>query len=504
MTPPITSLTLKALAPRAARALAAGAFAAAIIAGAARPAAAAARHIGRQRLVEPAPAPKPIDYDALTREATALLQNYLRIDTTNPPGDELAAARMLKDKFLADGVPATVWEPAPGRGVIAARLHGIGRHTKSIVLLSHMDVVPANAKEWRVPPFSAQIKNGEIWGRGALDDKGPGVIELMAMLAIKRAGILLDRDIVFIATGDEEVGGRMGAGWTVAHEASVFADAGYLLNEGGAIERRPNGKRYFAVSIAEKTPLWLRVTATGPAGHAAVPPGETAVTRLVRALDRLDSWRAPLRLVDPVRDYFRAIAQLDGGPAQYRNLARALRDPEFARKFTAAARHNAMVRDTFIPTVLAASDKTNVIAPAADAEIDGRLLPGDNPDTAQAEVRKALGDPQLKMDVLLNFPAVSSPRKSRMMTALGALAAREDATLVPTMIAGFTDSHYFREKGIDCYGFIPIEVPPAAMRGVHGVNERIPVKELGAGIRRMVALLELAGGRARPSKGPRR
>ena len=490
---------------RGARVACAIAFAAFVFAAGARPVAAAGetgRH-PRHRLVEPAPPPKPIDYDQLTREAATLLQNYIRIDTTNPPGDELAAARMLKEKLLADGVPANVWEPAPGRGVVAARLHGIGRHTRSVVLLSHMDVVPATAKEWQFPPFAAQIKNGEIQGRGAIDDKGPGVIELMAMLAIKRAGILLDRDVVFIATGDEENGGRMGAGWMVDHEADVFADAGYLLNEGGGIMRRPNGKRYFAVSIAEKTPLWLRVTATGPAGHAAVPPDETAVTRLVRALDRLDGWRAQIRLIDPVRDYFRALAELDGGPPQYRNLARALRDPDFTRNFTAVARHNALVRDTFTATVLHASDKTNEIAPVATAEIDGRLLPGENPVAAAADVRKAMGDPNLKLDVMLNFPAASSPRKSRMMTAIGELAAREDAGVVPTMIAGFTDSHYFRQKGIDCYGFIPIEITPAEMRGVHGVNERIPVKELDAGIRRMVALLELVGGRAGPAEGRR-
>src|SRR5580700_3799373 len=136
------------------------------------------------------------------QEATALLSKYIRIDTTNPPGNELGAARMLREKFLADGIPATVWEPAPGRGVVAARLRGIGKHTKAIVLLSHMDVVPANAKQWQVPPFSGEVKDGDIWGRGAIDDKGPGVIEMMAMLAIKRAGILLNRDVIFIATGD--------------------------------------------------------------------------------------------------------------------------------------------------------------------------------------------------------------------------------------------------------------------------------------------------------------
>ena len=151
-----------------------------------------------------APASKAFNWEKLTQEATALLSQYIRIDTTNPPGNELGAARMLRERFLADGIPATVWEPMPGRGVVAARLRGTGKHTKAIVLLSHMDVVPANPKQWQVPPFSGEVKDGDIWGRGAIDDKGPGVIEMMAMLAIKRAGILLNRDVIFIATGDEE------------------------------------------------------------------------------------------------------------------------------------------------------------------------------------------------------------------------------------------------------------------------------------------------------------
>ncbi len=446
-------------------------------------------------LTAKAPPPKPIDYDRLNKEAVALLQQYVRINTTNPPGNELEAARMLKEKFLADGIPATVWEPAPGRGIVAARMRGIGRHTKALVLLSHMDVVPANPKEWQVPPFSGQIRNGEIWGRGTLDDKGPGVIELMAMLALKRAGILLDRDVIFIATGDEEDGGKMGAGWMVQHEADVFADAGYVLNEGGAIMSRPNGKKYYAVSISEKTPLWLRLTATGEGGHAAVPPENTAVTRLVAALDRLAAYRAPIHIINTVRDYFHSIGELDGGPPQFSNLIFAMRDKDFVRKFLAVPRQNALVRDTFTPTVLKGSEKTNVIPATASAEIDSRLLPGENPKKVIATLRKVIGDDKIKIDVLLNFPSQSSPRKSQMMTALGKLAATDKAIVVPTMIAGFTDSHYFREKGLNAYGFIPIEASAAQMRGVHGKNERIGVKQLRAGIRRMVELLKLMGTR---------
>jgi acetylornithine deacetylase/succinyl-diaminopimelate desuccinylase-like protein len=446
-------------------------------------------------LVEAAPTPKTINYDKLTQEAVALLQQYVRINTTNPPGNELAAAKMLKEKFLADGIPATVWEPAPGRGIVAARLRGTGRHAKALVLLSHIDVVPANPKEWQVPPFSGQIHDGEIWGRGTLDDKGPGVIDLMAMIALKRAGVLLNRDVIFLATGDEEEGGKFGAAWMVAHQASIYSDAGYLLNEGGGIITRPNGRKYYAVSLSEKTPLWLRLTAVGDAGHAAVPPDNTAVTRLIAALDRLEVYRAPIRVIDPVRDYFRAIAQLDGGPPELSNLAVALRNVAFASKFVSVPRQNALVRDTFTPTVLSGSQKTNIVPATAYAEIDSRLLPGDDPQQIVADLRKVIADDTIKIDVLLNFPAESSPRKSELMTAIVKLAATDNTVVVPMMIAGFTDSHYFRAQGLDCYGFIPIEAAPAEERGVHGVNERVAAKELGAAVRRMIELLRLMGTR---------
>ena len=446
--------------------------------------------------VTQAPPPQPINWDKVTQEATDLLSKYIQINTTNPPGNELEAARMLKEKFLTDGVPATTWEPQHGRGIVAARLRGIGKHNKSIILLSHMDVVPANPKEWQVPPFSGLVKNGEIWGRGSIDDKGPGVIELMAMLAIKRAGILLDRDVLFIATGDEEEGGKNGAGWFVDHEASVFSDAGYLLNEGGGIHPLADNKRkVYVVSVTEKTPLWLRLTANGPAGHASDPPAETAVTRLVRALDKLSEYKTPIHVIGPVQDYYHSIAQLDHGPRELLDLASALKNPAFEEKFVSDSGQNAQVRDTITPTVLSASQKTNVISETAYAEVDCRLLPGSDSKTVVNDIKKAIGDDSIKIDVLLNFQPISSPSRSPLMNAIEALARVHDqASVVPSMVIGFTDSHYFRQKKIVSYGFIPIEVLPAEGKGIHGINERVGVKELADGIQRMVQLLKIFGG----------
>jgi acetylornithine deacetylase/succinyl-diaminopimelate desuccinylase-like protein len=445
-----------------------------------------------------APQPKAIDYDKLTQEATDLLSKYIQINTTNPPGNELAAAKFLKDKFLADGIPATTWEPVPGRGIVAARLHGIGKHQKALLLLSHMDVVPADPKEWKTPPFSGDVKDGTIWGRGALDDKGPGVVFLMSMLAVKRAGILLDRDILFVATGDEEQGGKDGAGWFVDHQQSVYSDVGYVLNEGGGIRVLPNRRVFYSVAVTEKTPLWLRVTASGPTGHSSQPPAETSVTGLLRGLQRLVEYHPPIHLISPVENYFRAMAELGDGPKPWLDLAASLRDPVFQKQFLSAPDHNALVRDTLTPTVLGASSAINVLPATAYAELDCRLLPGSDSKAVLATINKVLNDKDLKTEIVRNWPPVSSPQKSELMSAIQTLARRanRDAPVVPTLIAGFTDSHYFRQKGIIAYGFVPIELThPDELKGIHGNDERVSVDELGGGIRRTVELLKILGGR---------
>ena len=442
-----------------------------------------------------APKPKPIDWKKTTDEAVKFLSQYIQINTTNPPGDETRAAQLLKEKFLADGIPATIWESAPGRGIVAARLRGAGRKRKTLILLSHMDVVPANPREWSVAPFSGEVKDGSVWGRGALDDKGPGVIEMMAMLAIKRAGILLDRDILFIATGDEETGGRQGAQWFADNEKDIYSDAGYLLNEGGAIMVRPNGRQVYAVSVTEKAPLWLRLSAAGPAGHAADPPEETSVTHLIRALGRLIDYRPKIHVLQPVANYFNVLAHVDHGPRQWLNLAAALRDPAFAREFLSMPYQNAMVRDTIAPTVLTAGPTINEVPQTAYADVDCRLLPGENSKRFMETIRRVIADKSIKIQVLLTSPATSSPQKSALMRAIEKLARENKARSVPTMTSGFTDSRFFRRHGVISYGFIPLELSAADERGIHGVNEHIGVSQLGDAIRRMVTLLEIFGGR---------
>jgi acetylornithine deacetylase/succinyl-diaminopimelate desuccinylase-like protein len=439
---------------------------------------------------------KELDWDALTREATELLSNYIKINTSDPPGNELAAAKMLKEKFLHDGIPAAVFEPAPGRGVIAARLRGVGKNHKALILLSHMDVVPAIAKEWSVPPFSGLVKSGEVWGRGALDDKGPGVVALMAMLAIKRARVLLDRDILFIATGDEEMGGKDGAGWVAEHQTNLYKDAGYVLNEGGAIRTDQAGHLFYSVAITEKSPLWLRLTASGPTGHAAAPPAQTAVTRLVGALGKVADYRSPIKVMPLVQDYFNKLATLDQNQSKLLDLRQALTDADFEKQFVSVPNHNAMVRDTLTPTVVDAGYKTNIIPSTASAEIDCRLLPDEDPKAFIKIIRELIDDDNIKIEQLLSFPTMMSPDRSELMNTIVTLSRRKDkdAPVIPALLAGFNDSHYFRQHGLIAYGFVPLQLTEQEGPMVHGDNERIPIKSLRDGLERMVELLRIMGG----------
>jgi acetylornithine deacetylase/succinyl-diaminopimelate desuccinylase-like protein len=392
-----------------------------------------------------------------------------------------------------------VFEPQPGRGIVAARLRGVNQHNKTLILLSHMDVVPVDpSDEWQQPPFSGLVKDGELWGRGSLDDKGPGTVELMAMLALKRAGITLNRDVLFLATADEEEGGRQGAGWVVEHQSDLIADAGYVLNEGGGIRIDKEGLAYYEVSTAEKAPLWLRLTATGVSGHPSSPPDQTAVTHLIVALNRLIDYVPPVKVVSAVQNHFRIMAQLGRKPSAFVDLAKALKDPAFATEFLADPSQRAAVRNTIAPTVLSGSLKINMIPASVFAEVDCRLLPGEDPNVVLKSLRDVIADNTIKIDELLSFPSISSPDKSGLMAAIQALAkTRDKAPVVPTMLNGFTDSHYFRQKGLIAYGFIPLEFGEAQEKThmVHGKNEHIAIKSLRDGIERMVDLLKIFGGR---------
>jgi acetylornithine deacetylase/succinyl-diaminopimelate desuccinylase-like protein len=434
----------------------------------------------------------PSAREALEQEAVSLLSRYIQIDTTNPPGNEIKAAQFFKEIFDREGIEARIIESAPGRGNIYARLRGSGAK-KGVMLLNHMDVVPADAKLWTEAPFSGAVKDGYIWGRGALDMKGPAIAELMTLVALKRNNVALRGDVIFLGTADEEAGGALGAGFLLEKHPELFANVGVVLNEGGGVRLDKHGKvQSYSVSVAEKTPLWLRLIASGTPGHGSTPARDAAVDKLVLALGRLMTYPTPIKVVPEVQKFFADTAgeEPESRRRHYQDLRTALKDPAFATDFTSNPRNNASVRNTISVTRLQASDKVNVIPAEASADIDARLLPGEDPQSFIGEVRRVIADESIKIEVLLTFPAAASPADPEAMKAIVELAKvhDNDVPVVAPLVRGFTDCHFFRAKGISCLGFMPLR--NISSEGlVHGVDERISLDSLRSGVRSLYELV---------------
>ncbi|HXH07773.1 MAG TPA: M20/M25/M40 family metallo-hydrolase [Vicinamibacterales bacterium] len=442
-----------------------------------------------------APAPlqtAPRDAAALTREATRRLQDYIRIDTSNPPGDVRQAAEFVAGLLEREGVPVTRYQSAPDRIIVVGRLKGAGRG-KPILLLHHMDVVPADRMRWKVDPFAGVVDGGYVWGRGAMDMKGLGIIHLLAFLEIKRRGVPLDRDIVLMAVPDEEVGGELGARWMIEHHWDAL-DPEYVLDEGGLGSRdlfAPN-RLVFGISVAEKKILWLRVRAEGEAGHGSQPHDRNPNDRLVRALARV--------LAEPPPP--------GGGPvleAMRRRLGELARN-----RFTHAIQHSTMSL-TSLRAGVGEPPKVNVIPSVAEATLDCRLLPGVGARRWLEELRRRLGDPELTVDVIYESPdPVVTPHDTPLFRALASAITRRypDAVVTPTLIPYGTDANSFRARGVHGYGLTPMILPAEVVASMHGDAERLPVDGLGDAILILAdALVQVAGrppSAVLPAPGPHR
>jgi len=434
-------------------------------------------------------APGDADWKALGDEATALLSQYIRINTTNPPGNEIMAARWLADVLRRDGIEARVFEPVPGKANLYARLAGDGS-ARPVILLNHMDVVLASPEYWTVDPFSGLIKDGYVWGRGALDMKGEAIAQLMTMLVLKRAHVPLKRDIIFLATSDEEIGAGVGAAWIVEHQADLIRNAEFLLNEGGLTRSDGHGGvQYYGIGTTEKSPFWLDAIARGTAGHGSRPTPDNPVHRLVRALNKIAGWQTPLIVTPTVERSFRDLATIEPDSTLrgwLGDLRSALKDSNAVRTITADLTYNALLRNTISITGLKGSDKTNVIPPIATAALDVRLLPGQDPAAFLADLVRVVGDTAVTFRPQgPNWPATESPTETVMFRAITAVAhARHPNALVTTlMLPGFTDSHYFRRLGIASYGLGPFPLSQGDSRGVHGNDERVRLDALRFGVR---------------------
>ena len=439
-----------------------------------------------------------MDWEGLENEAVGLLREYVRIDTSNPPGNEAAGAGFLASVLAGEGIESTIYESAPGRASLVARLPGEGRG-KPLILMNHIDVVPAEASKWEVHPFSGELSDGYIWGRGTLDMKGMGIMELAAFIAARRQGLRLARDVVFLACADEEAGGDFGVAYLMDnHPGELEADL--VINEGGfANTTLIGGVPLFMVASAEKYAMWLKLSLVGEGGHGSMPSGRGALERLVTALARLLAVEQPVEISRPTQDLLGTLAEHWPFLDAYREdgSADTLKRLVVENNLTAIPAFNAMVRNTISLNVLNCGAKVNVIPDEAEAHLDCRLLPRTVPDEFVRSVREALDDPGIDVDVvLLGISTGQSPTEGGFFETLKRTVegCYQGAVVTPFMLPGMSDSRFFRRLGVPVYGIVSARLGLEELSSVHGVNEKISVEDLLDGVRFMYALVEACAG----------
>ena len=431
-------------------------------------------------------------------EEVRILKGYLRIDTTNPPGNELAAAHFLADILEREGIPATIFEPAPGRANLVARLPGRGKKP-SLMFLNHMDVVGVEPQHWSVDPFGGEIRDGYLWGRGALDMKGMAVMQLCAMLKAKREHLPLERDLIFLAVADEEEGGRFGAQWMIEHYPELV-QAEFIVNEGsfGICDMPGVRLPVFPCATAEKGPLWLKVALAGEAGHGSMPPDNHAPHRLVRSLNRLLGAR-PRPVLGP--EVARLLADLGahmptlGAAWLMGHLGHPLIWPLASRVLLRKAALRAILTNTFSVDMLASGHKANVVPSEATAVIDCRLLPGVDPAAFAAWFRGRLRLEDAQLEVLYSEAGSTSPMDTELFQAYEAAlrGVYPECVFTANLSAGFSDSRFFRRRGMVAYGLIPIVLAQNELPLIHGHDERIGVEALEKGTAVLYDLIRRLG-----------
>jgi acetylornithine deacetylase/succinyl-diaminopimelate desuccinylase-like protein len=368
---------------------------------------------------------------------------------------------------------------------------------KAIALVHHMDVVPANAGTWTVPPFSGELRDGFIYGRGALDMKGEGIAQLMALAALKRSGVPLTRDLVVIANADEEWGST-GAITFADRHADLLRDVEFLFTEGGSNSVSHDSLHYYGIGVAEKRTFWQKLTVRGTPSHGSRPTKDNPVPRLVAALDRLAKYETPLHATPGVNRYFRDISRQYSGErrAWLQDIGKALDDPRAREWILSDVYWNAILRNTISLTGLSGSNKTNVIPAEASAEVDIRLLPDADPDSVLATLKAVVADTAVHFSPLI-VPKTpfESPTTSDFFRAVERVARERDpgAFVTSTMLTGATDRPMYRKLGIAVYGVDPFRSNDAdKQKGVHGNDERLSVASLGFGIRFLYDVLRYA------------
>ena len=433
------------------------------------------------------------DSPEVQAETVALLQSLIRFDTTNPPGNELPLANFIHEMFEREGIESRLLIPSENRAALIARIPGTGAQ-RPVMLLAHMDVVGVEAEKWSSDPFAAVIRDGYVYGRGAFDDKGMLAANVMTMLLVKR-GLsqgekTLSRDLVFVATSDEEGGGEFGIQWIVANHRNLL-DAEFAINEGGRTRIIAGGKRYLAIQVAEKVSHLVTVTARGPAGHSSVPLDENAIFKLGTALDRLGRYKEPLALSDATRTFFRELAPIWSDETE-RNAMLAVASTDAsdqqrgAEVLSRIPMFNALMRNTFAPTIFTGGVQGNVIPAEVQAILNVRTLPGQSLDDVVRRLKEAIGDNSI--EVTITHPSEDAPpsdSSSPMFKAIAESAKQLDSEIavVPYLGAGATDSAALRRIGISAYGILPFPMTVEDERRMHGHDERVSIDSLSFGVR---------------------
>jgi acetylornithine deacetylase/succinyl-diaminopimelate desuccinylase-like protein len=440
-----------------------------------------------------------LDYAELREETAQRLSEYIRINTSNPPGNELATARYLAGVLRKEGIESAILdttELGPGRANFYARLPGSGGG-KGIALVHHMDVVTATPKDWTIDPFAGTIKDGHVWGRGALDMKGHGIIQLMAFIALKRAGVPLSRDLVYVGNADEEIGG-MGSRVFVEKHPDLVKNIEYVLTE-GADTRVEKGKvRWFGIDVGEKRTWWKLLVAKGTTSHGSVPLGDNPVERLVKALGRIVAYQTPVRLTPAVDRFFKAQARDETGQAKawLSNAAAALKTRQGRAWLLSEPERNALLRATITPTVLRGSEKTNIIPQEASVELDIRLLPDEDTVAFRRTLERLIADPKIEIQAIGDMaPPYNAPLDTEMFHALERVAGRmlPGVPVATPMSAGATDRPYWSAAGPIAYGIDPYLVELEESRySVHGNDERLSLDNIEFGLKLYIqAILEM-------------
>jgi acetylornithine deacetylase/succinyl-diaminopimelate desuccinylase-like protein len=430
------------------------------------------------------------DTTALALEAQSWLVDLLKINTTNPPGNEQAAAKYIAGILAKEGINAELLDLTPGRSAVVARLRSnvIADPSRALLLVAHMDVVGVDRAKWSVDPFGGIVKDGYIWGRGSIDDKSMLAANLAAFIALKRGGIHLNRDVIFLGTADEEQFGDASMKMVIAKYWDKIA-SGYAINEGGQVVMKNGKVQYVGVQVSEKVSVNVELTTAGKGGHASTPTKDNPVVHIAAAVDKIGNYTAPVHLTSIERRYFEGLAPLeDEETSKWMRVVDTPDRGEHAQRYLsdASPTWNSMMRDTVAPTVFQAGIRANVIPSEARATLNIRLVPGDTIDVFVNDLKKLVNDPQIRWDISLDggFAAPNSSLETDFYGLITKVSAQEfgGAPVLPYMSTGATDSAQLRLHNVQAYGLRPMPLSEEDQRRVHGDEERLPVASFAKGV----------------------